>query len=88
MQIATMHAYIDQESFAGMTIDAALRELLKGFRLPGKPCCVSCLDHVSRAGMLQQSFGWSLWRLSGCPGSAGVSCKRSSSHFVRPAAVM
>jgi len=34
-QIAVMHTYVDQESYAGMTIDAALRELLKGFRLPG-----------------------------------------------------
>lgn len=34
--IAVMHAYIDQESYADLTIDAALRELLKGFRLPGE----------------------------------------------------
>ena len=30
-----MHAYIDQENYSKLTIDAALRELLKGFRLPG-----------------------------------------------------
>lgn len=33
--MATMHAYIDQEDFSGMAIDAALRQLLNGFRLPG-----------------------------------------------------
>ena len=32
-----MHAYIDLHSCAGLTIDAALRKLLKGFQLPGKP---------------------------------------------------
>ena len=37
MQIAVMHAYIDQENYSSLTIDAALRELLKGFRLPGVP---------------------------------------------------
>ena len=30
-----MHAYIDAERFTGMTIDAALRLLLRNFRLPG-----------------------------------------------------
>lgn len=34
--IAVMHAYIDQESYTGLSIDAALRELLKSFRLPGE----------------------------------------------------
>lgn len=37
LQIAVMHAYIDQENYSDLTIDAALRELLKGFRLPGLP---------------------------------------------------
>ena len=35
LQIAAMHAFIDMESYGGLSIDAALRELLKGFRLPG-----------------------------------------------------
>ena len=33
--MATMHAYIDHEAFRGLVIDAALRQLLSGFRLPG-----------------------------------------------------
>lgn len=37
LAVATMHAYIDQERFGGMAIDAALRQLLAGFRLPGNP---------------------------------------------------
>ncbi len=36
LQVAIMHAYIDLHSSAGLTIDAALRKLLKGFQLPGK----------------------------------------------------
>ena len=32
---ATMHAYIDQEDFSGLTIHVALRQLLSSFRLPG-----------------------------------------------------
>lgn len=36
LAIAVMHAYIDQENYANLTIDAALRNLLKGFRLPGE----------------------------------------------------
>ena len=35
--VATMYAYIDQEDFRGLAIDAALRQLLNGFRLPGMP---------------------------------------------------
>ncbi len=34
-QVAVMHAYIDMEGFPGMQVDAALRQLLKSFRLPG-----------------------------------------------------
>ena len=37
LQVAIMHAYIDLHSCAGLTIDAGLRKLLKGFQLPGKP---------------------------------------------------
>ena len=37
LQVAIMHAYIDLHSYAGLTIDAALRKLLKGFQLPGRP---------------------------------------------------
>ncbi len=35
LAVATMHAYIDGEEFGGLGIDAALRQLLHGFRLPG-----------------------------------------------------
>ena len=37
VQIAVMHAYIDMERFPDQSLDAALRMLLKGFRLPGGP---------------------------------------------------
>ena len=34
--IETMHAYVRSFTFAGMTVDEALRTLLRGFRLPGE----------------------------------------------------
>ena len=45
-----MHAYIDKEVFAGLQVDAALRQLLKTFRLPGEPM------HLL----------WPRWRLAEC----------------------
>ena len=36
VQVAVMHAFIDLESFPGVTLDQALRALLSRFRLPGK----------------------------------------------------
>lgn len=35
MPISVMHAYIDMEQYASISIDLALRKLLAGFRLPG-----------------------------------------------------
>ena len=40
-----MHAYIDMEAFAGLQADAALRQLLKTFRLPGELCTASTTVH-------------------------------------------
>ncbi|KAM1528914.1 hypothetical protein ACFX1Z_018185 [Malus domestica] len=34
--LAVMHAYVDSMKFSGMKFDTAIRELLKGFRLPGE----------------------------------------------------
>ncbi len=34
--IAVMHAYTDQMSFCGLSIDMALRKFMSGFRLPGE----------------------------------------------------
>lgn len=34
--LAVMHAYVDAMNFAGMKFDRAIREFLKGFRLPGE----------------------------------------------------
>lgn len=34
--LAVMHAYVDSVKFSGMKFDAAIREFLKGFRLPGE----------------------------------------------------
>lgn len=34
--VAVMHAYVDSMQFSGMKFDAAIREFLKGFRLPGE----------------------------------------------------
>lgn len=34
--VAVMHAYVDSMKFSGMKFDAAIREFLKGFRLPGE----------------------------------------------------
>lgn len=42
LPVAAMHAYIDAERFAGLSIDEALRALLQGFRLPGARCCFLC----------------------------------------------
>ncbi|KAG8380375.1 hypothetical protein BUALT_Bualt06G0008900 [Buddleja alternifolia] len=33
---AVMHAYVDSMNFCGMKFDSAIREFLKGFRLPGE----------------------------------------------------
>ena len=38
LPVAAMHAYIDAERYAGLSIDEALRALLQGFRLPGARC--------------------------------------------------
>lgn len=34
--LAVMHAYVDSMKFSGMKFDNAIREFLKGFRLPGE----------------------------------------------------
>lgn len=34
--IAVMHAYVESMNFSGMKFDIAIREFLKGFRLPGE----------------------------------------------------
>uniref|UniRef100_A0A0D6QU32 SEC7 domain-containing protein n=1 Tax=Araucaria cunninghamii TaxID=56994 RepID=A0A0D6QU32_ARACU len=34
--VAVMHAYVDSMNFSGMKFDKAIREFLKGFRLPGE----------------------------------------------------
>lgn len=34
--LAVMHAYVDSMNFSGMKFDIAIREFLKGFRLPGE----------------------------------------------------
>jgi len=31
-----MHAFIDEGNYSNMTIDKALRQMLKDFKLPGK----------------------------------------------------
>jgi len=31
-----MHAYVDSMKFSGFKFDTAIREFLKGFRLPGE----------------------------------------------------
>ena len=32
-----MHAFIDEGNYSNMTIDKALRKMLKDFKLPGEP---------------------------------------------------
>lgn len=34
--LAVMHAFVDSMKFSGMKFDSAIREFLKGFRLPGE----------------------------------------------------
>ena len=34
--LAVMHSYVDSMKFSGLKFDAAIREFLKGFRLPGE----------------------------------------------------
>lgn len=34
--LAVMHAYVDSMKFSGMKFDTAIREFLRGFRLPGE----------------------------------------------------
>lgn len=35
-QLSVMHAYVDDMKFVNMKFDQAIREFLKGFRLPGE----------------------------------------------------
>lgn len=35
-QLSVMHAYVDSMKFENMKFDEAIREFLKGFRLPGE----------------------------------------------------
>lgn len=34
--LSVMHAYVDGMNFRGMKFDIAIRDFLKGFRLPGE----------------------------------------------------
>lgn len=34
--LAVMHAYVDAMKFSGLKFDIAIREFLRGFRLPGE----------------------------------------------------
>lgn len=34
--LGVMHSYVDSMNFNGMKFDSAIREFLKGFRLPGE----------------------------------------------------
>ena len=36
LQVSVMHAFIDEGKYSDMTIDKALRQMLKDFKLPGK----------------------------------------------------
>ena len=36
MQVSVMHAFIDEGNYSDMTIDRALRMMLKDFKLPGE----------------------------------------------------
>lgn len=36
MQVSVMHAFIDEGDYSSMTIDKALRKMLKDFKLPGE----------------------------------------------------
>ncbi len=36
LQVSVMHAFIDEGNYSGLTIDKALRQMLKDFKLPGK----------------------------------------------------
>lgn len=47
-----MHAYIDMEAFAGLQVDAALRQLLKTFRLPGELLSHLCQPAALAAGQV------------------------------------
>ena len=35
VQVSVMHAFIDEGDYSNMTIDTALRMMLKDFKLPG-----------------------------------------------------
>lgn len=36
LQVSVMHAFIDEGNYSGLTIDKALRQMLKDFKLPGE----------------------------------------------------
>ena len=51
-----MHAFIDEGNYSNMTIDTALRQMLKDFKLPGVwPAATHHCMHVLNRATLQQS---------------------------------
>lgn len=53
--LAVMHAYVDSMKFSGMKFDNAIREFLKGFRLPGE---------AQKIDRIMEKFAERYWRVS------------------------
>lgn len=51
--LAVMHSYVDSMNFSGMKFDAAIREFLKGFRLPGE---------AQKIDRIMEKFAERYWR--------------------------
>ncbi|KAL0403409.1 UNVERIFIED_CONTAM: Brefeldin A-inhibited guanine nucleotide-exchange protein 5 [Sesamum radiatum] len=49
--LAVMHAYVDSMNFSGMKFDNAIREFLKGFRLPGEAQKIDRIMEKLQSGM-------------------------------------
>ncbi|ESR66169.1 hypothetical protein CICLE_v10007246mg [Citrus x clementina] len=58
--VAVMHAYVDSMKFSGMKFDTAIRELLKGFRLPGEAQKIDRIMEKFAERPMVEAVGWPL----------------------------
>lgn len=62
--LAVMHAYVESMKFSGMKFDSAIREFLKGFRLPGEAQKIDRIMEKFAERFVSVFFCPHLWQLS------------------------
>ncbi|KAL3744597.1 hypothetical protein ACJRO7_013808 [Eucalyptus globulus] len=93
--LAVMHAYVDSMKFSGMKFDSAIREFLKGFRLPGEAQKIDrimekfaeryCADHPGLFKNADTAYvlAYAVIMLNTDAHNPNISAKMSKSDFVR-----